>query len=251
MSLRALLFTDPLIVLFTIVLGTVSLVVSAFDKSGNAPHRVARLWSQLLLWAGGVRVRVEGLERLDLTRSYVLVANHQSLMDTPVVLAHIPLQFRFFAKQGLFRIPFLGTHLRRAGHLRVMRDDPRASLRILNEAARMMRERSVSMLLFPEGGRSAEGLQEFKEGAAHLAIRAGVPAVPIGIQGTPPILPIGSLNVRPGRVLVRVGQPVPTAGLRPHDRAALNAELRRRIAELITPAASPPAGISCVFRQKS
>src|SRR5690242_17824873 len=96
--LRALFFTDPLIILFTIVMGSLSLGASLFDSTGRRQHRIARGWSRMLLWVSGVKVRVEGLEKLDPARSYVLVANHLSYMDTPLVLASIPLEFRFFAK---------------------------------------------------------------------------------------------------------------------------------------------------------
>src|SRR5207248_11148579 len=118
--------------------------------------QISRIWSRMLLAVSGVKMRIEGLEKIDSQASYVFVANHRSLMDTPVVLAHIPVQFRFLAKKGLFAIPILGTHLRRAGHLPVVRGDPRASLRSMSDAAQMIRERGTSVLLFPEGGRSRD-----------------------------------------------------------------------------------------------
>src|ERR1700716_2068002 len=108
--LRSFLFTDPLIVLLTIVMGTVSLGMTFFDSTGRLPNKVARRWGRLLLWVSGVRLEVVGLEKIDPKSSYVFVANHRSYMDTPVILASIPVEFRFFAKQGLFLIPFLGTH---------------------------------------------------------------------------------------------------------------------------------------------
>jgi len=230
--LRALLITDPAIILATIVLGTVSLITSLFDASGNTQHRVARFWSRILLVFGGVSVKVSGLDQLRDQHSCVLVSNHLSLMDTPVVIAHIPLQFRFFAKKGLFRIPFLGTHLRRAGHFPVVRGDARASLKSLTDGAKTIRERKISVLLFPEGGRSGGRLRAFKQGFAYLAIKSGVPVVPIGIAGTREILPMGSVNIRPGPVRLRIGEPIPTKDLKPHDRDRLTALVRERIAEL-------------------
>src|SRR5690242_13588905 len=113
-SLRALLLIDPLIILLTIVMGTLALGASLFDKTGRCQHRIARAWARLLLQVSGVTLMIEGVEKLDPKGSYVLAANHLSLMDIPVVLATIPLQIRFFAKKGLFRIPLLGTHLKRA-----------------------------------------------------------------------------------------------------------------------------------------
>jgi 1-acyl-sn-glycerol-3-phosphate acyltransferase len=229
---RSLFFSAPLIVVSTIVLGAVSLLTSFFDSSGNAQHAVARVWGKVLLAAGFVRVRAEGLEKLDPRAPYVFVANHSSYMDIPAILAFLPHQFRFFAKKGLFSIPFLGWHLRRAGHLRVDRSSARASLKTMSEGARVVRERGVSVLLFPEGGRSPHALREFKEGAAYIAIKAGVPAVPIALVGMRRILPMGSLHIRAGRALLRVGDPIPTAGLTMADRAALNQRLYDEVARL-------------------
>jgi 1-acyl-sn-glycerol-3-phosphate acyltransferase len=230
--LRAYLLIDPLIVMATVVLGLASLLASTFDRRGRTQHAIARLWARTLLAVSGARVRIEGLEKLNKDAAYVLVANHTSYMDTPAVLL-IPLQIRFFAKGGLFRIPFLGGHLRRAGHLPVVRDNPRASLKSLTEGARLVRERGVSVLLFPEGGRSPEGLREFREGAAYLAIKAGVPAVPIGIVGMRQVLPMGSLHVRPHVVTMRIGDPISTEGMKLDARGELNETLRRKVAESI------------------
>jgi 1-acyl-sn-glycerol-3-phosphate acyltransferase len=241
--LRALVITDPLIILCTVVMGSLSLAASMFDASGRVQHRIARAWSRLLLGVSGVKVHIEGLEKLDPMRSYVLVANHLSFMDTPVVLGHIPLEFRFFAKEGLFHIPFLGWHLRRAGHISVSRDDPRASLKSLTEGARLVRERGVSALLFPEGGRSPAELQEFKEGAAYLAIKARVPAVPLAIGGTRGILPMGSIIVRPGVARVVIGQPIETSAMKTHDHGELTRRLRESVAELMDRPETCPAGI--------
>ncbi|MGE5567685.1 MAG: lysophospholipid acyltransferase family protein [Rhodospirillales bacterium] len=234
-SLRAVLFNDPLIVLATIVMGTVSLVTSLFDASGRAQHGVARLWARMLLAIPGIRVRVEGLERINPDASYVFAANHLSYMDTPLVIAHIPSQFRFLAKKSLFRVPFIGYHLRRAGHIPVPRGDARASLKTMAEAARIVRERGISVLVFPEGGRSPGPMEEFKEGAAYIAIKAGVPIVPVGIAGTREVLPMDSLLVRGGDVQLRIGEPIATAGMNIRDRVGLTAEVQARVMELVKP----------------
>jgi len=239
-QLRSLLITDPLVVLLTIGFGSVSFVVSFFDASGRLPNKIARSWARWLLRVGRVRVTIEGLEKIDPQSSYVFVANHRSYMDTPVVLASIPVEFRFFAKKGLFLIPFLGTHLKRAGHVPVFRGDARASVQSMTLGARLLKERSISMLLFPEGGRSLGAMRPFKEGAAFLAIKAGVPAVPLGIVGTRAVLPVGSNYVRGGEVTLRIGDPVLTSGMRVHDRQQLNALLEQRVTELAGEATARP-----------
>jgi 1-acyl-sn-glycerol-3-phosphate acyltransferase len=221
-----------LIVLATIVMGTLSLFASFFDSTGRRQHAIARQWSRVILTVSGVRVIAEGVEKLDPEKGYVLVANHSSYMDIPVIMATLPLQFRFFAKQGLFRIPFLGTHLQRAGHIPVLRGDARASLKSMSDGARLIRERNVSVLLFPEGGRSVDHLSEFREGTAYVAIKAAVPAVPIGLQGMRSILRMHTACVYPGTVHLRVGDAIDTSHLTIRDREALTSELHDRIAEL-------------------
>lgn len=234
--LRSLLISTPLVAVATIILGAISLAASLFDRSGNAQHAIARLWSRILLAAGFIHLRVEGAEKLDPRGSYVFVANHVSYMDIPAVLVALPHQFRFFAKKGLYRIPFLGTHLNHAGHLPVDRSNARNSLKSMTEGARIVRERGISVLLFPEGGRSPEGLREFKEGAAFIAIKAGVPIAPVAIIGMREILPMGSYHLRSGKVAVRVGDPIATEGMTIRDRDELTERLYREVASLLDPA---------------
>jgi 1-acyl-sn-glycerol-3-phosphate acyltransferase len=234
-KLRGYLVIAPLIVLATMVMGAVSTFASFLDPSGNRSHRIARLWSRMLIWISGMRVEAEGIEKIVPGRGYVIASNHLSLMDTPLVMAHIPLQFRFLAKKGLFRIPFIGGHLRRAGHVSIPRDDPRGSLKAMSETARIIQERGVSALVFPEGGRSDGLMREFREGAAYIAIKAGVPVIPVAICGTREILAMGSLLIRPGKVGLRIGDPIPTAGLTLQSRAALTASLRAQVAAMLEP----------------
>ena len=236
---RSVLFSTPLILLCTIVMSTISLIASFFDRTGNSLHKVARAWARMLLAVSFIRVRVEGLEKLDPRGAYVFVANHGSFMDIPALLASLPQQFRFFAKKGLFSIPFLGTHLRRAGHLPVDRSSPRASLKTMLEAARIISGRGVSLLNFPEGGRSAAGLRAFKEGPAYIAIKAGVPVVPVGIVGMRELLPMGSGHVRSGKVVLRVGDPISTKGMEASGRTELTERLYREVSRLLAEGSRP------------
>jgi 1-acyl-sn-glycerol-3-phosphate acyltransferase len=238
-KLPAIFFSFPAIILATILMGTVSLITSIWDRTGETQHRVARAWSRMLLALGFVKCRVYGIEKLEPGGSYVLVSNHASYMDTPAILRSVPVQFRFFAKRGLFSIPFLGWHLQRAGHLPVVRDDPRASLRAMSDGAKLIHARGVSLLLFPEGGRSEKRMRPFREGAAWIAIKAGVPAVPIGLVNTRGVLPMHTGVIRPGTIEVHVGDPIETAGMALHDRGRLNDMLQHRVAELAGEAPAP------------
>jgi len=235
--LRSLLFSTPLIILSTVAMWTCSVVCSIFDPSGNSQHRMARIWGRMLLAASFIRVRVEGMENLTGPGPYVFVSNHASLMDIPAILAYLPYQFRFFAKTGLYRVPFVGWHLNRAGHIPVDRANARASLKSMSEGARMVAGRGTSVLLFPEGGRAPRGLREFKEGAAYIAIKAGVPVAPMALVGMRELLPMGSIHLRSGRVVLRIGKPIPTAGLKLHGREALTKRLYDEIAAMLKPPA--------------
>ena len=233
-ELRALLITDPLVVLATIGFASTSLIASIYDPHKRRQSAIASAWARALLGIGGVKVKVEGLEKISKDGSYIFVANHLSYMDTPVVLANIPVQFRFLAKRGLFQIPFLGWHLARAGHIRVPRGDARAAVKTMILAAQTVREQGISLIIFPEGGRSRNGeMGAFKEGAALIAIRAGVPLVPVGLKGTREVLPFGSGNIQSGTVTMRVGDPIPTAGASERDRMRLTEEARQRIVALL------------------
>ena len=233
--LRSWLFSTPLIVLATIVMGTISLIASFFDSTGNSLHRLARIWGKFLLAVSFIRVRAEGLEKLDPDANYVFVSNHGSFLDIPAILANLPHQFRFFAKKSLYKIPFMGTHLQNAGHIPVDRSSPRASLKSMSEGAKIVAERRISVLLFPEGGRTAKGLRPFKEGAVYIAIKAGVPVVPMAIVGMRDLLPMGSGHIRSGRVVLRIGDPIPTTGLKLSDRDALNQRLYAEVARMLDP----------------
>ena len=230
----SLVFVDPLILLSTCFFGVVSLLASLVDRKGMFMMKTARVWARTLLWITGARVKVEGLEKLTPGASYVFSSNHLSYMDTPVILTNIPADFRFMAKDGLFKIPLLGTHLSQAGHIPVPRQDPRAAVRTMALAADAIRNKKISLLIFPEGGRAADGvLQPFKDGAAYIAIKAGVPVVPLGIVGTHEILPMHSGIFHRGPVILRIGDPIPTADLTLKDRTTLTEASRASIVAML------------------
>jgi 1-acyl-sn-glycerol-3-phosphate acyltransferase len=234
--LRTMLFVDPLIILSTIFFGAISITAALVDKSGRVMMRASRAWARSLLRIASVRVRVEGLEKIAPGQPCVFASNHLSYMDTPVVLTHIPAEFRFMAKSGLFQIPFLGTHLAQAGHIPVHLDDPRAAIKTLSQAAETVRTHGISVLIFPEGGRSEDGnLQPFKDGCAYLAIKAQVPIVPMALIGTRDVLAMGSATFHRAPVTLRIGDPIPTEGLTTRDRESVTARLRDAVVALLMP----------------
>jgi 1-acyl-sn-glycerol-3-phosphate acyltransferase len=220
--LRSLLVTAPLVFLYTAVMGSISVFSSLFDAEGRVQHGCARTWARLILWTSGIRVRVAGLENVRQGRPYVFCANHQSHMDTPIMLAALPFQFRFTPKKELFRYPFLGWHLRRSGHVPIDRGNPRAAVKSLRDAAETVR-RGTSVLIFPEGGTSRDGgIHPFKGGGFMLAAKAGAEVVPVTIRGSRAVLMPKTYHVGGGMVEVLVGRPVRAA-------EASTAELANRV----------------------
>jgi len=209
---RTVLYLIPLIAVYTIVLGTASLVGSLVEHRGRFAHGCARAWSWLILATTGVSVDVRGLERLNPARTYVFVSNHQSIYDIPVIFANLPYQLRIIAKESLGSFPFLGWHLRRSGHLLVDRKRPdRAG--ILGRWRALVKE-GLSLIIFPEGTRSADGrLGPFKAGSFLLAIEAKLPIVPVSVDGTRFVMHKGELTTRPGAVRLTLHPPVETEAL--------------------------------------
>jgi 1-acyl-sn-glycerol-3-phosphate acyltransferase len=204
-------FLIPAIGVYTIVLGTASILSSFVDASGDFGHRCARAWAWLVLKTTGVRVMVRGLERLDLSRSYVFVSNHQSIYDIPIIFASLPLQLRIVSKASLGNFPFLGWHLRRTGHLLVDRTNPGPG--IVKKMAKLIGG-ARSLIVFPEGTRSVDGsVSRFKGGTFLVAIDAGLPVVPVSIEGSRHVMLKGRLMTCPGNVTMTLHDPIPTAGV--------------------------------------
>jgi 1-acyl-sn-glycerol-3-phosphate acyltransferase len=216
---RTVFYLIPAVSLYTVVLGAVSLASTLFDRTGDVGHRCARAWSRAILATTGVRVRVGGLEHLDPSRSYVFASNHQSIYDIPVVFASIPFQLRIVAKASLGRIPFLGWHLRRTGHLLVDRRNPGPD--IVRKMKRLVGE-AHSLIVFPEGTRSADGsVGRFRKGTFLVAIDAQLPIVPVRIDGSRDVMRKGRLTVCRGEVGLTVYPPIETRGMAREDAVAL------------------------------
>ncbi len=228
---RTVFFLIPAISVYTIVLGTLSILSTFVDRKGHRAHWCARAWSWLILATTGVDVAVTGLDRVTPGETYMFVSNHQSIYDIPVIFASLPFQLRIIAKESLGRFPFLGWHLVRAGHLLVDRSNPdRAG--ILNRWRRLVADR-VSLIIFPEGTRSADGhVDRFKGGSFLLALEAGLTIVPLSVSGTIHVMKKNRLMTCPGQVTLEVHQPIPT----PKIDAPTTADARRlaaRVEEIV------------------
>jgi 1-acyl-sn-glycerol-3-phosphate acyltransferase len=230
--LRSYFLWDPLIWIYTIILGCFSLICSLFDRSGKLQHGFARLWSRMILGTIGAKVQVEGLDRIDTSKAQVYVVNHLSALDIPVLYLHLPFQFRILAKKELFSYPFMGWHLRRSGQIPVVLGSPKASVRSLNLAVTALKN-NKSLVVFPEGGRSPDGqLQAFMGGAFYAAVKAQVDVVPIALVGTYEMLKMNTWHIKPGPVHLLVGEPIRTAGMSTRDIDKVTGKAHEAIAEL-------------------
>ena len=236
-----------LIALWTAVWILVALLLSAAVRSRRPGLFLARqVWAPGLLRTVFARLEPVDLEGIDLSRPCFFAANHQSWIDIPALFAALPVPVLFVAKRELGRVPFLGWFMKGMGMVFVDRDDRKEAVRSVAAAAERLRQ-GWSLLSFPEGTRSDGRVQRFKTATFAAAIEAGAPVVPIAVEGAGRILPRYSLKGRPGRVRVAIGEPIPTAGLRREDRAALARRAQQAVETLLAglrnepvPAATAP-----------
>lgn len=212
---------------------TAIVMVVVFRRSAAEVQFLPRALGRVVAKLSGVRVSMRGAGLLEQGRPYIFAANHQSQFDIFVLQGYLGFDFRWLAKLELFKIPVFGKAMALAGYIPVDRAHGRKALQSLDEAARRIAG-GASVIIFPEGTRSPDGrLGQFKAGAMVLAIKAGVPVVPVAIVGTHQVLPKGRLLVRPGRVEIRVGEAIATSDYTVKQKQELAERLQARVAELL------------------
>jgi len=237
MSLFALLrglCTMVVAVPLTLVISALTLADLLWGRKSEVKVQIfPHYWGRILCRMAGVRVRVEGLSNLDPSKTYIFAGNHCSQYDILAFQGYFPHDFRWIAKKELFRIPLFGPAMQRAGYIPIDRSHGRQAIKSLDEAAQRIAAGS-SVLIFPEGTRSSDGvLGDFKAGAVLLAIKAGVEIVPLGINGSHRVLAKGAILPRPGEIILRIGTPMATNHFRSSDKQQLAAELHRAVADLL------------------
>jgi 1-acyl-sn-glycerol-3-phosphate acyltransferase len=216
----------------TAFFGSLSLAASLFEKDGKWQHRIAQAWARTSVAISACPVTVIGAENLRKHEVAVYACNHLSYMDTPVVFSSLPFQFRIVARHDLWKMPFIGWHLRRSGQVSVNVDNPRASIASLGSAIKTLKS-GMPLFIFPEGGRTADGHPAgFLNGPAFMAIRARVPIVPMAIIGTHELLPIHTSHFYPVPITVAVGEPIETSGYSTRDIDKLTQRLSDEICRL-------------------
>lgn len=213
------------------------LVYAATGGRRRIPLRMAsRCWAPGLLAGAGARLLVEGVGDVDWSRPYVLVANHESVIDICALFRAVPVPLHFMLKQEMARVPFVGWYARAMGMVFVPRSDRRAAMDSLRRVAAAVRAGQTTCI-FPEGTRSRDGgVGDFKPGAFQAALAAGVAVLPVALEGAGAVLPpAGFFRVRPGTIRVRFGAPIEPVddGGRPLDRQTMAARARAAVAGLL------------------
>jgi 1-acyl-sn-glycerol-3-phosphate acyltransferase len=227
-----ILFAIPLMALSTAFFGSISLLCGLWDRSGRQQHFIAHVWARTLLFIALSPVQVIGAEKLKHFPTAVYASNHLSYMDTPVLFARLPFQFRILAKGGLWKVPFVGWYLHRSGQVPIHSGSPRTLIAGLLRGAKTL-ESGIPLVIFPEGARTPTGqMQSLASGCAFMAIRAGVPLIPLALIGTYELLPIHTYSLRPRPLKIVVGDPIFTDGLTTRDADALTAQLFTEITRL-------------------
>lgn len=231
----------PLMAASTAFFGCISLLCGLWDKSGRQQHFIAHIWARSLLLITLSPITLVDEHHLRTHPTAVYASNHLSYMDTPVLFASLPFQFRILAKQALWKIPFVGWYLNHSGQVPIDQKSGRSAIAGLLRGVATLKS-GLPLMIFPEGGRSKHGeLQIMLPGAAFMAIKAQVPLVPVTLVGTYQLLPIHTYHLTPRPLKVIIGDPIPTTGLTTKDAETLTQQLYAAISTTYAAHSHPPS----------
>jgi 1-acyl-sn-glycerol-3-phosphate acyltransferase len=237
--LRSYFILDPLIWLYTLVLGLLALPGGLFDDTGRRLHWFSRAWSWLIMKTILSPVKVTGLDKIDTSRPHVYAVNHASAMDIPVLYVYLPFQFRIVFKKELLAYPVVGWQLKRSGQVCIDQQKPTNSIAAIRSAVKSLKA-GMPLVIFPEGGRTPDGeIKPFLPGAFFLALKAQVDIVPVALIGTYELLPMDTYHIKCRPLEMRVGEPISTAGLTMRDLETLNAKVRTAMEDLYYAESAP------------
>ncbi|MBN2737580.1 MAG: 1-acyl-sn-glycerol-3-phosphate acyltransferase [Spirochaetales bacterium] len=231
--IRFLNFLRAIFVIIWVIVSTVTLAILCvvIRIFGETPSRVmALLWFKLIAVFGGVKIKVNGLEKLDPKQQYILVANHQSYLDILSLYLALPFKLAFIAKKSLFAIPFFGWAMRAIGHISIDRSNPKKGKKSIEKAVKTISKTKKTIFAFPEGTRSTTGeVAEFKLGIFTLAMKTDMPMVPIAIQGAREMLSKKSFFLKPGTITLTILDPIDIQGFDSTEKTKLANTIRDEI----------------------
>jgi 1-acyl-sn-glycerol-3-phosphate acyltransferase len=233
--LRSYFIYDPLIWMYTVVLGIISIPVSLFGDKGRILHNFARFWSLLIMKTILSPVTVKGLDKIDLSKPHVYAVNHASALDIPVLYVYLPFQFRILFKSELLAYPIIGWHLKRSGQVCIDQQNTTRSVGSVRSALKSLKA-GMPLVVFPEGGRTPDGeIKPFMAGAFFLAIKAQVDVVPVALVGTFELLPMNTYHIKSRPLEMRVGDPISTTGCTLRDMDAVSDKVKAAMEALYRP----------------
>jgi 1-acyl-sn-glycerol-3-phosphate acyltransferase len=239
--LRSYLLLDPLIWLYTLVLGLIALPGGLFDRSGRRLHWFSRTWSWLIMETILSPVKVTGLDKIDTSKAHVYAVNHASAMDIPVLYVYLPFQFRIVFKKELLVYPVVGWQLKRSGQVCIDQQKPTNSIAAIRSAVKSLKA-GMPLVIYPEGGRTPDGeIKPFLPGAFFLAIKAQVDIVPVALVGTYELLPMDTYHIKCRPLEMRVGEPISTTGMTMRDLETVSAKVRKAMEDLYYAKSPDPA----------
>ncbi len=204
-----------LIGIYTLILSILALISIIVDRSFISYHYLSKIFSGGILFISGVRVKIFGIDKIDKNATYVFVSNHASQFDITVLQWGVPNRLAMIFKKELSRIPFFGWQLKFGPYIMVDRKSPESGMKSIEEAKELMKNKGISVLVFPEGTRSKTGeLLPFKRGAFHLAAKVGYPVVPVTIVDSDKIMPKGSFKLKKGTVKLIFDSPINTDNIK-------------------------------------
>jgi 1-acyl-sn-glycerol-3-phosphate acyltransferase len=230
--LRSYFILDPLVWLYTLVMGILALPGGLFDRSGRRLHWFSRTWSWLIMKTILSPVKVTGLDKIDTSKPHVYAVNHASALDIPVLYVYLPFQFRIVFKKELLAYPIVGWQLKRSGQVCIDQQKPTNSIAAIRSAVKSLKA-GMPLVIYPEGGRTPDGeIKPFLPGAFFLAIKAQVDIVPVALVGTYELLPMNTYHIKCRPLEMRVGEPISTAGMTMRDLEAVSEKVKKAMEDL-------------------
>lgn len=223
------IFTVITVIIMTLICSSLATIFGIFGPYSIIVYYIAKIWTNSILFAAGVRLEIEGLDNIDPKKSYIFIGNHQSHFDVLSVFSTLPLTVRFMAKKELFKIPVFGWSLYASGTIKIDRSNRQRAITSMNNALDRIK-RGVSVVVFPEGTRSEDGkIRDFKKGGFVLAIKGGIPIVPVSISGSRFILPKNIVRINPGKIKIVFSNPIQTKDYGYQQREKLSIDVRNII----------------------